>query len=159
MSLSVGSGYSNPYAYLQYLLQQSTSSSTTAGQTNAAAADPLAQSASGTAADPLAQSASGTAAGYSSSAASAILVNSSVQFGPQTFLALLGMQGTGNGSPSEMSWSQPGTGDASGDNDTASGSQSWGSQSWSGQVQQGQFVPPPFGNAAALQAAANSGAS
>ena len=147
MSLSVGPSYSNPYAYLQYLLQQNTSSSATAGQTNAAAANPLAQSASG------------TAAGYSSSAASAILVNSSVQFGPQTFLALLGMQGTGNGSPSEMSWSQPGTGDASGDNDTASGSQSWGSQSWSGQVQQGQFVPPPFGNAAALQAAANSGAS
>ena len=120
MSVSVGSSYSNPYAYLQYLLQQNASSSATAGQTDAAAADPLAQSPSG------------TAASYSNSTASAMLVNSSAQFGPQTFFALLGMQETGNGSPSEMPWSQPGTGDTSGDNDAASAGQSsgWSTLEW-----------------------------
>ncbi len=146
MSVSVGSSYSNPYAYLQYLLQQNASSSATAGQTDAAAADPLAQSPSG------------TAASYSNSTASAMLVNSSAQFGPQTFFALLGMQETGNGSPSEMPWSQPGTGDTSGDNDAASAGQSWGGPPWSGQVQQGPFGPPPFAGIGALLTSADSGA-
>jgi len=140
MSLSVGSSYSNPYAYLQYLLRQNTSSSATAGQTS---------STTGT----VAQSANGTVASYISAADGTAVAGSSVQFGPQTFFALLGMQGAGSGSFDETPWSQPGASDASGDNDT-----SWGGRSWGSQVQEGQFGRPPFAGMAALLTSADSGA-
>ena len=131
MSLSVGSGYSNPYAYLQYLLQQNTSSSATAGQTIPALS-------------PVAPSSTGTASSSSSSSNGALAGSSSVQFGPQTFFALLGLQMTGAGAAGFQFGADNAT-DATGGSSGA-------------QVQQGQFEPPPFGGLSSLLASADSGA-
>ncbi len=131
MSLSVGSGYSNPYAYLQYLLQQNTSSSATAGQTIPALS-------------PSAPSGTGTASSSSSSSNGALAGSSSVQFGPQTFFALLGLQMTGAGAAGFQFGADNAT-------DTTGGSSG-------AQVQQGQFGPPPFGGLSSLLASADSGA-
>ena len=98
----------------------------------------------------------------STATASSMLVNSPVQL-VRTFFALLGMQGTGDGSSSAMPWAQRGAGDASGGNNLTSAGQSWdgqswGSQSWGGQLQQGQFGPPPFAGIGALLRSADAGA-
>ena len=78
MSMSVGSSNYNPYAYLQFLLQQNQSSSGTTGQSF-----------------PVTGSGQQSTSVSGGSNTTALSGNSSLQFGPQTFGALLGLQTSG----------------------------------------------------------------
>lgn len=103
MSMSVGSSTYNPYAYLQFLLQQNQSSSGTTSQSF-----PV----TGTG-----QQSTSVAAGSNTAALSG---NSSLQFGPQTFGALLGLQTSDGGTSGFSPWSQF---NADGSTSTSAGSQ------------------------------------
>jgi hypothetical protein len=101
MSMSVGSSNYNPYAYLEFLLQQNQSSSGTTGQ-----------------GFPVAGTAQQSASVSGGSNTTALSGNSSLQFGPQTFGALLGLQMSDNGtsgfSPGSQSNADGSTGASAG---------------------------------------------
>src|ERR1700678_2791192 len=105
MSASVGASGSNPYAYLQYLLQQQSSQSGTTDQSSPLSTLLADIGQAGTSAT--SSSSSGTA---STSATSG---STSPQFDPQTFQALFDAQMSANGtSDSQPAW-QGGQGDGS----------------------------------------------
>ena len=107
MSLSVNGSSNNPFANLQYLLQQSASQGTTSDQSNPLTAL-LADISQITAGASASSTASTSATGTSTSATgtTSASTGSFPQFDPQTLQALLAAQMSANSTSSPPSWSQ-----------------------------------------------------